>query len=135
MLGVIVCVVETRSLAGCRGQNVGDIMSQLVLGGSHGEPHWSCALHVLTVGRADLRGLPSFSGLSNQMSNSRVLPLKLQLEASLTPSPQGTILLAMPVALPGLGLSSSPLQRLAPFPHSLPVLLDKLLCRERSCAR
>lgn len=50
----IVYAMETCSQAGCRGQHVGDIMSQLVLGKAHGEARWSCAVHVLTLGRTDL---------------------------------------------------------------------------------
>lgn len=54
-------------------------MFQLVLGKSHGEAGWLCAVHVLTLGRTDLLGNlnawplgTSFRALSNQMSNSSV---------------------------------------------------------------
>lgn len=54
--GTIVCTALTCFQAGCKGQHVGDIVSQLVPGGSQGDMCWSCALPVLTGGRTDLRG-------------------------------------------------------------------------------
>lgn len=75
--GAIVCVARTSFQAGCKGQHVGDIMSQLVPGGSQENMCWSCALLVLTGDRTDLTGSwnvlgPFLSGLSKQMSASGV---------------------------------------------------------------
>lgn len=73
----IVCAAQTCFQAGCKGQHVGDIMSQLVPGGSQRNMCWSCALLVLTGGRTDLLGSwnvlgPFLSGLLRQLSTSRV---------------------------------------------------------------
>lgn len=75
--GAIVCAAQTCFQAGCKGQNVGDIMSQLVPGGSQGYMCWSCGLPDLTRHRIDLLGSwnvlgPFLSGLSKQMSTSGV---------------------------------------------------------------
>lgn len=75
--GTIVCAAQTSFQARCKGQHVGDIMSQLVPGGSQGNMCWSCALLVLTGGGIDLLGSwnvlgPFLSGLLKQLRASRV---------------------------------------------------------------
>lgn len=60
--GTIVCAAQTSFQARCKGQHVGDIMSQLIPGGSQGNMCWSCALLVLTGGGIDLPGLLECAG-------------------------------------------------------------------------
>lgn len=77
--GAIVCTALTSFQAGCKGQHVGDIMSQLVPRGSQGDMCWSCALPVLTGGRTDLLGSwnvlgPFLSGLSKQSTPAGLPP-------------------------------------------------------------
>lgn len=77
--GAIVCTALTSFQAGCKGQHVGDIMSQLVPRGSQGDMCWSCALPVLTGGRTDLLGSwnvlgPFLSGLSKQSAPAGLPP-------------------------------------------------------------
>lgn len=77
--GAIVCTALTSFQAGCKGQHVGDIMSQLVPGESQGDMCWSCALPVLTGGRTDLLGIwnvlgPFLSGLSKQRALAGLPP-------------------------------------------------------------
>lgn len=92
--GAIVCTALTSFQAGCKGQHVGDIMSQLVPRGSQGDMCWSCALSVLTGAGQICWAVGMCWVLSSAVCLSKVHQQGfLQLQDPLTFRPQGAIVL------------------------------------------